>query len=282
MTATSFPDLEYADPEPPPHLLEGARSRGRQLRRRRRTGSLASGAVAALLLALGGQAVLGHGGGPAAPARPSSSAPAAATPGTDRSKLPASTGHGPSARTFTKDGYGVDEEGHGRPLAPPAGPAIVLAPATTGAPGGPYRAALLWLSKDASVVLGSRESAGAKLQPSSSTVLDHLPAEGLWGGAQYSDNSQPPNSHLPVRTILLGLVRGPVTRVVIGLPDGEVTAHLAPASDPRLGTFYWVVTNDFDVDGDTVSGAATALTRTVYRGTQPVFRCEGDGCLGPH
>lgn len=269
-------DLDYADPPVPPHLLERTRRQGRQLRRRPRVAAAASVMTLVAVVTLGVQSLYGG----VSPFRDWTAAPASTN---DLAKLPISVGHGPSAEQFTIDGYSPgDTESH-TPV-PPVGLATVVAPAQ-----GAQKEQLIWVTKDARFVIGDRDKPGADLQTAAGRVLNGLPAEGFWGGMSYSDNTLLPPERGKVRTIIAGLVRGPVTKVLIDLPSGSTAAHLAVTSNPELGTIYWVVTDVFDSSGHLVLPTATdsvidngirSITRTAYRGNIPVFHCAGDTCLG--
>ena len=154
---------------------------------------------------------------------------------------------------------------------------------------GKHKEQLIWFTADARFVAGDRLKPGAAPQWSLGRVLNGLPAQGFWGSMVYSDSTAPPSSTEAARTIVAGLVRGPVTRVMVNLPGGPVSAHLKPASLLGLGTICWVVTDAFDGSGKVVPAHAdpafgtdsSSITLTAYRGDRPVFYCrplvQGDG-----
>jgi hypothetical protein len=279
-------DLDYEDPPVPRDLLDRARRRGRLVRRRRRIGA-AAGAVAVVAgLALGVQSLQTGDTGTRAvtPAggTPAGATGAARTAGKELTNLPEAIGKGPTAQHFTSDGYAPDEQSRGRENGPPAGAVTVLAPAV-----GKLQEQLMWITKDAVLVWGYRENAKSAPRVTLGLPLNNLPAQGLWGNTVYSDGTTAGSGAGVARTFIAGLVRGPVTKVVIDLPGGPVSAHLVPTPDPELGTLYWVATDVFDSGGGVVSEAAdpafgkdvNSLKRTVYRGEAPVFHCERS-CVG--
>jgi hypothetical protein len=101
-----------------------------------------------------------------------------------------------------------------------------------------------------------------------------LPAEGFWGMITFGTYPDK-----PVTSLLSGLVRGPVSSVVIDLPSGPAQAHLVPAADPELGTFSWI-TVPGALRAEPGSEKLVTPARTVYRGATPVFHCEDEECLG--
>ena len=275
-------DLDYADPPGPPDLLERARRGGQGLRRSRRAGA-AIAAFAVLGATVG--VVQTIDGWPAKVAASTIAAANGSTgpkgPSRALDRLPASIGHGPAGSRFVAPGYTF--AGTGRSVSyPPAGRVEVL-----------YRDAsgtqqVMWISKTGALCLGERATAAEPPQMLVCEPLLQLPAEGLWGPSLFSPDGNF-NDVGPVRWIVAGLVRGPVTAVRIGLPGGSVKAHLAATPDPELGTLYWVTSDAFNGRGAVVDAKAAktfgkddqSISRTVYRGGVPMFHCAGSTCVSP-
>jgi hypothetical protein len=266
-------DLGYPDPAPPPDLADRARIRGRAIRRRRtgiKMGALASSVVVAAL------ALLSSGHLPWASQRAVRPADGTRISASGLAALPLNTGHGPSI---------VQPKSWSQKSMQPKGKIIVLRTYSD------RSQSLAWVSRGGGMCYGSQldptapdppagRKSGSGPEPSLCSPLTNVPAQGLYQLAQWGDGNSPPDSEQAQTTVLSGLVRGPVTRVAIDLPSGLVDAHLIPAPDARLGTFYWVTTNEFAMDGTVAgTGARQIPGRTVFRGDQPVFHCEQIECL---
>jgi len=257
-------NLDYDDPPGAPDLADRARVKGRRLRRTRRVSALAGAA----LIATGGIAVAadppwGTGGRGGVQVATSAWLP-------DLSGLEVSVGQGPGIDRFAVDGYRPGEvlPEAGREPHPPLGQVHTVATAADGAE------TVVFVSKNAFLCIGEVKPGSADVEPAVCRPLDDLPAEGFWGGATYSPDDTPPGVLSPAPAIVTGLVRGPVDRVVIYTPRGDVDATLARTSDPDLGTLYWAVT-----PVPMQSAQTSMIARIAYRGDTAVFACQGIGCL---
>ena len=75
---------------------------------------------------------------------------------------------------------------------------------------------------------------------------------------------------------IAGSVAANVTKVVVRTEGGDVTAHLVPAPDPRLGQLYWV---DTRVPIPNTHSDAQKRSRVAYRGSKVAFTCAYYECL---
>lgn len=262
MTELTVPlDLAYPDPTPPADLAERAQREGRRMRTRRRSGAavgtaVAVGAAAALSSGVAGPATVGH--------KPSSTA-AAGRAGGPRTAggLAVSTGQGPDAQSFAAAGYRVG-------IPPARGGVLGTVHVINTAHAGTQT--VIYGTKNANLCLGTRARTGAEVQAAACQHLSGLPAQGFWGGGTSNLSSEKP--HANDAAIVSGLVRGPVSRVVVRTPRGDIDATLAPASTPGLGTLYWAVTTIPIADNRQVS----QITRVAYRGAVPIFACTQAQC----
>ncbi len=133
---------------------------------------------------------------------------------------------------------------------------------------------LAWIVQRGAICYGERNQTTANCsQPSASHWMTFLPT--AYQMSEWRTGDDPARSWEGQLTVLSGLVAGPVSRVEIALPGGLTEARQVPAPDPRLGTFYWVITHDYKSGGN---GAALPA-RTVYRDGTPVFHCQDEECL---
>ncbi len=220
-------------------------------------------------LALGAQSMTGPGRAQIKVTDPA--APSAKQVPKKLDQLPVSTGKGPSVGSF----LGNDRR--------PDGPSTVMAPAQ-----GKQKEQLFWITKNAHLAFAERAAGKGDPRVFLSYPLRDIPAQGLYGQTVYSDYSVDQPERATVRTFIVGLVRGPVTKVLIDLPGGSVPAHLAPAENPDLGSVYWLVTDAFDSTGAVTAAAANpafgkdtnSIGHTVYRGSEPVFYRKGTPARG--
>lgn len=266
-------DLDYDDPPGTPDLAARARAQGRRLRRTRRVGALA----VATLIASGGVAAVadppwspGRGGAGVQaaaqpPLPPTSPSPSASLP--DLERLSVSRGRGPTIDRFTSQGFqpGRPALADNRGFYPPLGPRHTVATDADG------DRTVLFVSKNAFLCVSAVQPGGGG--GDACHPLVGLPAQGFWGGFTLDDTS-PGDPPIGAPVMVAGLVRGPVDRVLIHTPRGDVEATLAPTSDPELGTLYWAVTAV-----PMGSKQTWQIDRIAYRGDTAVFACQGARCL---
>jgi hypothetical protein len=75
----------------------------------------------------------------------------------------------------------------------------------------------------------------------------------------------------PTWYLVIGQVRGDVTRVEVTAGGRTVEAPLARSTDRGVGTIYAVRLGPFD------GGLRGDIARVAYRGDREVFRCDGNG-----
>lgn len=247
---TTILDLDYADPPPPPDLAVRARRQGIRLRRiRRALKALPVVAVAVSAGALSSGALSGLTG--------------SATPA-EGGDLPASRGQGPLATSIVGSATTVGDV-WGTPQV------ISDQQDTEG------RYPVLYISASAQLCVGSARADGSRPTPSLCGLLGRLPEAGFAGEATFSmAGNLPPGEDAHV--LVVGLVRGDVSRVVISTPQGEVNATLTPAKDPRLGQLYWAetpVVADSSSSGQAHAPGDEGFSRTAYRGPEAVFSSRG-------
>ena len=258
-------------PAPPTATqVEDDIGRGRRALRRRRTRRGAALLAGAATVTLGGAVATRLPASAPVVLRPTAAAPAASrTAAPPRpAALPTATGRGPGAAAFTEHGYrpGVLVEG---PSVSAADAAPVVGGTRTTLTTSDGTRGVVYVSKNAFFCFGDVPAGAVEPRRTSCTPLERLPAEGFWGVTTWNvipGTSDTAKMKGPV--VVAGLLRGPVTRVVVSTPDGDVEARTAPAARPGLGTLWWAPT------GRTVDEEVrtpTTLRVTAYRGGTPVF-----------
>ncbi len=256
-------DLAYPAAPPPADLLARALTEGQRLRRRRRLA-----AAVTVAAAVSGVLLVVDGPGARAPQRLATEPSSSPVPIED---LPKARGEGPPLQQFAAPGK----------LAGGTAPPSASRPATDEAIGSLHKVleedghgSFLFTNQYAAVCLAHTEPGRPVPQTVECTPLPPLPAEGFAFTAVGANNA------VTSSWVIGGLVRGPVTRIVVRTPAGDVVATLAPTEDPDLGTLFWAVlpyrqgSND-----DFTPNVLPVLRQTLYRGSTPVFSCLLPDCL---
>ncbi|GAB3448398.1 hypothetical protein GCM10027517_33510 [Phycicoccus ginsengisoli] len=244
-------DLIERAPEPAMHLDPGPIIASAQpTRRRRRAITIATGALA--VLALAGTSVL-TGWGPRAleavpsghslesPARPSS----------------------PTATPTSNPTYESDE-------SQTWGAVHLMSQQRNRAGGRP----VLYLTRSRMLCIGTVDTLG-EVAPSVCRRADAPPSNAFGPGYAWSMEGDLPDG-ARANEFIAGAVASDVTKVVVRTELGDLTAHLSPAPDPKLGQLYWVETRVPVLNSRT---DAHKRSRVAYRGTKVAFTCGYHECL---
>lgn len=132
----------------------------------------------------------------------------------------------------------------------------------------------LYLTPNRMLCIGTVDAQG-DVTPSMCRHIKPPPQDAFGTGYSWSMNgNMPPGA--AANEFVAGVVPDDVTKVLIRTENGDLTAHLTQAPDPRLGQLYWAETRGPIAGSDE---HAKARSRVAYRGTKVAFTCSYFECV---